>query len=98
MRAACAKAIDSLTKQLEIAISVEAPAEEIEAMERASLLLVLRTAYSERAAGFHERSVALVQVERSMPVRPRLGDVAQLAAQRLPCVLFGALHWPTAFR
>ena len=39
-----------------------APDGAIDAIERASLLLALRVAYSERQAGYDEHSVALLQV------------------------------------
>ena len=61
LREAGAKAISSLAAQREIAISAGAATEEVGGIERASLLLALRAAHSERAAGFDERAIALVQ-------------------------------------
>ncbi|KAL1528161.1 hypothetical protein AB1Y20_009522 [Prymnesium parvum] len=61
LRALGQKAIFALQRQQQLAVASGAADDEVEALERSSLLLALRVAYSERAAGFTERGVALLQ-------------------------------------
>ena len=74
LRAVGAKSVAALSAQAEAAVRSGAPEATRAGIERAALLLVLRVAYSERAAGFDERGVALLQalIELNCFCPPRL--------------------------
>jgi hypothetical protein len=85
VRAAGAGAVRALVLRAEAAAAGGEPSAAVDAAQRASLLLLLRAAYTERASGHMERGVALLQsaVEMNLHCPPALqgaGVAARAAA------------------